>query len=404
MKPTYKKPLLYGFLSVFLLFSMAGSILAYRSYRAVSVAFDAQAHLRYLLESGESVGDVPASSAFASGYLEAVFGDNPELLSKLQNVIATGLQDSNKLVVNRVTAMMVTYRIDENDEVIDVATHIIGGPKSGMRKPGFHRDGYFKNLLERNIFNIGNTVIGCLGAEVIFFAEEQVEAFQQALIESLFTGEIELLVKTIEKPYFYTLVIPNPRRLLPPQLRHHVQTLIIKGNLQQMKGETEILALCSSEKSAEYTKEVLNDLKIAGEAILRTKFKGVIEEKPWGPTVINWWAHEMVMTSEKAILETEESILRVQTWYSRPMVNVILKSAERMGRDLAQMRGVEELRKDPRLVDWELRSPHPRHYWSAPHKWGPNWPIAPQLTAEEQAVLLDADKDLTDEPEPEISL
>ena len=372
-----KKGLLYTFLTLSLLIAAVGSVITYKSYRLYSIGTEAHDHLRYLIDSGEPIGDVPASSAFASGYLQAVFGDNPELLQKLKGVIQKGLDDTSKLSLQRVSAMLVTYRIDDDEQVIDVATHIIGDQRAGRRKPGFHRDGYFKSMMDRQVWGLGNTIISFLGKEIVYFAQTEVIERQEAILNSLFSGEIAPIVTAIEKPYQYTLVIPNPRRLLPPQLRHHVQTLIIKGALEQQKGSSEAIILCSNEKSAKYTMAIMKDLKTASESLLRTKFDGRVADTPWGPTVQNWWAFEMVMTSDKAILEREESIVKIRSAFGRPMVNALLKSMERMGRDLAQMRAIMEEGKDPRLVDYEMRSPHPNHYWSASHKWGPNWPIAP---------------------------
>jgi len=85
----------------------------------------------------------------------------------------------------------------------------------------------------------------------------------------------------------------------------------------------------------------------------------------------------MVQTSERAKIEQEESIVRAHTEFERIMVNVVLKAIERLGRDLAQMRGSLDEKLDPRIVDAQLQSRKPLHYWSEPHRWGPNWPIPP---------------------------
>ena len=128
------RKLTYLGLTLLCFIGLAGSIFAYRSYRVASIALDTKDHLRYLIDSGEEIGDVAASSAFASGYLEAVFGDNPALLEELQKVISKGLSDTSKLRLARISAMLVTYRVDDDNSIIDVATHIIGSQKEGQRK------------------------------------------------------------------------------------------------------------------------------------------------------------------------------------------------------------------------------------------------------------------------------
>ena len=204
----------------------------------------------------------------------------------------------------------------------------------------------------------------------------------------MFTGEVDLIVEAIDQPYYYTTVIPNPRRLLPPQLRHHIQTVIVKGSMEKYRGDTEFIFLCSNPRSAKHTLAVLDDMKTASEAILQTKFGGVVKERSWGPYIESWWAREMVMTSERSLLRQEENIVRVNATYGRVMNNALIKSFERMGRDLRQITGSLELRKDPRLVDAEMRTHKGSHYWSEKHRWGPNWPILPPSV--EEALAQDA--------------
>lgn len=360
-----------------LLLSLVSSLFAYRIYRTMTLVHDTREHIQYLVDEGGSVGTIPAAQAFQSSYLKAVFGDNPELLKKLHEVIRSGLENTSQLRLEKVAAMLVTYRINENEEVKNLATHVIGDYKVGRRRPGFVRDGYFKHLLDRNLYNTGNTIIGFLGRDIVYYADQaEDEDFQTALLDSLLTGEVDLMLEAIDTPYYYTMVIPNPRRLLPPQLRHHIQTVIIKGSMQKERGDTEILLLCSNPTSAKHTVSVASDMKMAAEAILQTKFGGVIKERSWGPYLENWWAREMVVTSEKALLRQEENIVRMDFLYGRVMNNALLKSLERLGRDLRRMAGVNEEKKDPRLVDAEMRTHKGSHYWSEDHRWGPNWPIA----------------------------
>ena len=377
MKP-HKRTILQFSLAAAIVLSTASSIFGYKLYRSFYIAKDTRDQIKYLVgDENASVGSVDANYALSPSYLSAVFGDNPQLLEKLHGVIQSGLQNTKQLRLDKVSAMLVTYRLNNNEEVVNLATHVIGDYKVGRRKPGFHRDGYFKHLLDQNIWNAGNTVVGFLGRDIVFYAKPEDIEFQTSLIDSLYTGEVELMLEAIENPYFYTMVIPNPRRLLPPQLRHHIQTIIIKGSMEKYHGESEIIFLCSNPKSAKHTVAVLDDMKTAAEAILQTKFGGVVKERSWGPYIESWWAREMVLTSESALLRQEENIVRLNTTYGRVMNNALIKSFERLGRDLRQITGSLEQGKDPRLVDAEMISHKGSHYWSEDHRWGPNWPIEP---------------------------
>ena len=72
--------------------------------------------------------------------------------------------------------------------------------------------------------------------------------------------------------------------------------------------------------------------------------------------------------------------------FERVMVNVVLKTIERMGRDMSQMRGTLEERTDPRLVDARMQSSKPLHYWSDDHQWGPDWPIPAETNGAEKTT------------------
>ena len=113
------------------------------------------------------------------------------------------------------------------------------------------------------------------------------------------------------------------------------------------------------------------------QAALKTQWGGLVKQELWGPTVGSWWAYEMVKTLEKSTIGNDMNIVRMRSDFERVMVNAILKSVERMSRDLAQMRGSLEDKMDPRLVDARLKSTKPSHYWSNEHQWGPDWPIPP---------------------------
>ena len=108
---------------------------------------------------------------------------------------------------------------------------------------------------------------------------------------------------------------------------------------------------------------------------LRTRFGGVQVDSPWGPHVPVWWAYEMANTVEDMQLTRRDRTVRLTSQYERRMVNVTLKTIERFGRDYSMIRGVQQDKLDPRVVDARMKSQKPNHYWSEMHRWGPDWPI-----------------------------
>ena len=355
---------------------LAAGHLVFRTARAWRVVADVHTHLRYMVENGQTIGQQPAAETFNMDYLTGVFGDSPELLAQLKSVVQRGLADDPTLALGEVAAMVVTYHRTEDGKVANVVVHAIGGFPVARKRPGFHRHGYFFQQIDNNLWTYGNVVIGFLGRDVVFFAsDEELAERQRELIDSVFSGEITQLVQELEPPLYFSIVLPDPREAVPPQLRNHLQAVVIKGHLSHKDGSTEILVLTPSPKSATYTLSILNDLKMASQMALRTKWEGVPRKNEWGGEVKDWWAHEMVKTMEEVTLEKEYSLVRMRAKYERVMVNAILKSIERMSRDLAAMRSIEDDRLDPRLADARIRTRHPLHYWSEEHEWGPDWPI-----------------------------
>ncbi|HBA86399.1 MAG TPA: hypothetical protein DCZ95_20150 [Verrucomicrobia bacterium] len=361
--------------------------MTFRAYRAVRVANDFREQVRYLIENGGTIGEAPATETFSTDYLEAIFGDNPDLLDQLKTIVSKGLSDEPTLNLGEVSAMIVTYNKSAEDKVDNVVAHAVGGFPLGKMKMGFHRDGYFARQIDRNLWNMGNVVISFLGRDMVLFAEDEVAQTQHELLESIFSGDISLLVKGLEKPMFFTAVFPDPKRIVPSQLRGHIQAVVIKGSLGFQKGHFETLLLCPNQKSAAYVHAIVSDMKKMADLGLKTRWGGAVVQTAWGPMVGSWWAYEMVRTLEETKLETEEILVRIKTEFGRVMVNVCLKSIERMSRDLAALKGTFEDRLDPRVVDARLKTQKPLHYWSEPHQWGPDWPIPPPANTNEQAVM-----------------
>jgi hypothetical protein len=348
-----------------------------RAYRMYDTATDFESQVRYLIENGGTIGAAPANSTFSVDYLEAIFGDNPELLNQLKAVVQRGLQDSPALNLGEVAAMIVTYRMDEQDNVTEVAAHVVGGFPLSRMVPQMNRDGFFKNQIDPQLWGMGNTMLSFLGRDMVLFAEEEVADRQKDIIENIMTGDILPLASSLNKPLHYTAVFPDPRRIVPNNLRHHVQAIVLKGVMASYEGQWEMILLTTSPRSATYAMSVLNDLKRSADITLKAKFKGMVQETDWGPMVNPWWAYEMAKTSEQITMEREENIIRMKVEYQRVMVNALLKAMERFGRDWTQMRMRMEDHMDPRLVDAAMATSKPLHYWTEEHRWGPDWPIAP---------------------------
>lgn len=357
------------------------TIVGRRAWRMVEIGRDWRSEMRYLIENGGTIGEVPASDAFEDGYLEAIFGGDPDLLSKLRGVISKGLAEDPTLSLGEVAAMIVTYRKNGDNRIEDVVAHVVGGFPLGQRKPGFHRDGYFSAQIDRNLWNSGNSALGFLGRDIVLFADEAVANQQQGLLESVLTGDIIPLVDMIkDRPIYYTAVFPDPRRVVPAQLRPHVQAFIMKGHLAPYEGAWELIVLTPKPDSASYALSILYDMKLTAQMALQSRWQGVVLDTAWGPSIPMWWAVELANTLQNTTIEKEQNIVRLRVDFERVMVNAVLKSIERMGRDMAQMRGSMDEKLDPRLVDARMRSEKPLHYWSDPHNWGPDWPIAAPST------------------------
>lgn len=360
---------------------------ALRGKRLIHTAKDWRKDIRYLVESGETIGEAPAADVFESGYLEAMFGGDPELLTQLRGVISKGLAEDPTLNMGEVAAMIITYRKNSENRVYDVVAHVIGGFPLSVRKPGFHRDGFFDSQIDKNLWNTGNSLLAFFGRDIAIFADESVASRQQNVLESILSGDILPLADMIrEDPIYYTAVFPDPRRIFPQQLRPHVQALVLKGHLAPYEGSYDITFLTPKPESADYLLSMIYDMKLAAKLGLQGRFEGIIQNRGWGDYTPVWWAYEMSENLNNVTLEKQANIVHMHLDFARVMVNATLKSVERMGRDMSQMRASLDEKLDPRLADARLSSEKPTHYWGDPHRWGPDWPIAAPITNEASAA------------------
>jgi hypothetical protein len=357
---------------------IGAGIVGFRAHRVYRIVRSWQAEIRYLIQSGGTIGEAPAADTLSGSYLEAVFGSDPALLDKLKGVIAKGVEEAPSIVSGEIAAMIVSYHKNGDGGVTNVAVQIAGGFPIAKRKPGFHRDGFFASQMDHNLWQVGNTMIGFIGRDIVLFADEETSRVQEEVLEAILNGDVLPLVATLDKPLYFTAVFPDPRRIIPPQLRGHVQAFILKGRLGLKDGSWETILLTPSKEKAEYSAGIINDLKLTATVALRSQWKGIVEATPWGPVMGNWWAYEYANALDKTSVSNEQNIVRMRLEkFDRVMVNAVLKSLERMGRDLAQMRGSMDEKLDPRLVDRRMKSRSPSHYWSSDHRWGPDWPIPP---------------------------
>ena len=377
----WRSRLLIGFVTI-LVVAAFGGYWAHRAYRVYNLATDWRSEVRYLIESGGTIGEKPASETFSTEYLEAIFGSEPEVLEKLKSVVSKGLSDDPGLNLGEVAAMVVTYHKDSNGQVRDVVAHVMGGFQLGQRKPGFHRDGFFAHQLDKNLWQSGNSMLAFLGRDIVIFAEDESREKQQEIIDSILSGEIVPLAESLADPMYFTAVFPDPSKVVPPQLKKHIQAIILKGYLSHQKGGYECIVLTPDSKSASYALTMVEDIQKTALVFLRAKWGGRVVETAWGPMVDPWWAFEWANTIEKSTIEKRDNLVRSHAEFERVMVNAVMKTMERMGRDMAQMRGSLDEKLDPRLVDANLRSDSPLNYWSSEHQWGPNWPIGAPATGE----------------------
>lgn len=151
----------------------AGAFVGWRAYGVYQTTVGGFQHLRYLLESGETLEGAPADDVLSDSYLLSLFGDNPELVDRLKAVIDLGMATDANLKLGQVSAMVVTYNKDDSGLVIDPAIYAIGGfPDPKSRRLGFHSSGYMSQELDHSLWLSGNAIMNLLGRDIIVFCEQ----------------------------------------------------------------------------------------------------------------------------------------------------------------------------------------------------------------------------------------
>ncbi|MDD2236280.1 MAG: hypothetical protein PHG65_03615 [Kiritimatiellae bacterium] len=387
---TFRKKAVAALSVVAIVAAGGAAFLGYRTYRVYDIAQSWRTQIRYLVESGGSIGTAPASEALSDNYLEMVLGDNRELLDELKGLLHEGMDDTHSLNMGEVAAMNITYNVTPEGSNVNVAAHIAGGFPMESRKPGFHRDGFFNELTDNQLYSLGNRQVQFLGRDMIFFASTNYAEQHQGLMDTMFEGQILPLAESLTNRLYHVTVFPNPENVLPPQLRKHVQTVVTKGAIGQYDGNWDVIIITKSPESARYVVSIINDMKRTAEITLSSVLGGDAVETQWGKQYV-WWARSMMDMSARSVVDQKANLVRVRTDFKREMVNATLKTVERAMRDYKAIRERFD-ENDPRVAKalakadalesqgkrLESKGRRMLNYWSEDHQWGPDWPIQPK--------------------------
>ena len=355
----------------------AGAYVGWRALGIYQTAVGGFQHLRYLLESGETLEGVPADDVLSDNYLLSLFGDNPELVERLKTVVDLGMATDANLKLGNVSVMVVTYRKGEGDKIMDAAIYAVGGfPDPKSKRLGFHSTGYFREEVDPDLWVSGNAMMNLLGRDIIVFCEQDKAEAHMALLYDLLNGGIlPLAQRVVEAPVHYAIVFPDPKELAPPNLRNSLQTVIIKGEMSADAGKTELMLVSPSAMAAFQVHTIVKDMRKLMAITFHDKFGGYIKEMPWGEMNDVWWGVEYGQLIDSLQLLQDQVLVVGRTEYDRFKNNAILKTVERVGRDLAMQKSFL-LSGD---LPWEFAYRDMENpsggYWSEEHRWGPEWPL-----------------------------
>jgi hypothetical protein len=95
---------------------------------------------------------------------------------------------------------------------------------------------------------------------------------------------------------------------------------------------------------------------------------------PWGKMNDNWWATEYVDLIDSHTIKLEQKIVRLHANQNRRQNNAILKTIERVCRDLAAQKAfyAGDL---PWQVAYSLKDSSTAGHWSKEHIEGADWPL-----------------------------
>lgn len=360
-----------------LLVLAAGAFVGWRAYGVYQTTVGGFQHLRYLLESGETLEGAPADDVLSDSYLLSLFGDNPELVDRLKAVIDLGMATDANLKLGQVSAMVVTYNKDDSGMVIDPAIYAIGGfPDPKSRRLGFHSSGYMSQELDHSLWLSGNAIMNLLGRDIIVFCEQDKAEQHMSMLYDLLQGNIIPLAQRVNgPPLHYAFVFPDPKELAPPHLRNKLQTVIIKGQMSGDSGQTETLLITPNMRTATQSFVIFKDMAALARMTLHDQFSGYIKDMPWGKMNDTWWAVAYVDLIDRMEIVQDQVIVVARAEYDRIHNNALLKTVERVGRDIAMQKSYLLAGDLPWEFVYRDKDNPSGGYWSSAHRWGPEWPL-----------------------------
>ena len=355
----------------------AGAYVGWRAFGIYQTAYGGFQHLRYLLESGETLEGAPADDVLSDNYLLSLFGDNPELVERLKTVVDLGMATDANLKLGNVSVMVVTYRKGEGDKIFDAAIYAVGGfPDPKSKRLGFHSTGYFREEVDPDLWVSGSAMMNLLGRDIIVFCEQDKAEAHMALLYDLLNGGIlPLAQRVVEAPIHYAIVFPDPKELAPPNLRNSLQTVIVKGEMSADAGKTELMMVSPSAMAAFQVHTIAKDMRKLAAITFHDKFGGYIKEMPWGEMNDVWWAVEYSQLIASLQLVQDQVLVIARTDYDRFKNNAILKTVERAGRDLAMQKSFLLAGDLPWEFAYRSMENPSGGYWSEEHRWGREWPL-----------------------------
>ena len=361
---------------------VVGAVVAWRGYNVYrSAKFYAGERggvgtLRYLLESGETIEGEPAEEVLSDDYLMGLFGNNPELVTRLKSIVDLGMATDESLKTGDITAMVVTYQKD-GDDIKDAAIYAIGGfsdPKHG--RLGFHSSGYFRQELDPSLWLSGNTIMNMLGRDVVVFCEKDKADAQMALLYDILNGGIlSFAARIVDSPVHYAVVFPSPRQIAPPNLRNHLQTVFITGVLAPDESTAELRFITGNPLRSAHVHAILSDTLSLARLTLHDRFSGYIKQREWGPQDDMWWATDYVNLIDTSKLVLARDMVTLRLTFDRAQNNALLKTIERCGRELAAQRAFTLGGTLPWEYVYADKDNPSAGYWSKEHVDGPEWPL-----------------------------
>ena len=373
----------------------AGAYVGWRALGVFRTSYGGFQHLRYLLESGETVEGSPAEDVLSDNYLLSLFGDNPELVERLKTVVDLGMATDANLKLGSVSVMVVTYRKDLSGKIFDAAIYAVGGfPDPKSKRLGFHSSGYFREELDSDLWISGNSLMNLLGRDIIVFCEQEKAEAHMALLYDLLNGNVlPLAQRIVEAPLHYAIVFPNPKELAPPNLRNSLQTVIIKGEMTGDNGKTEVMLVSPSVATAFQVRTIVKDLRNLAAIAIHDKFGGYVKQMTWGQMNDTWWAVEYSQLLDSLQLVQDQVLVVFRAEYDRAKNNALLKTVERAGRDLAAQKSMILAGDLPWEFAFREKDNPTGGYWSREHRWGPEWPLGEEGISTPGSIAATAERE-----------